>query len=363
MMVAMGKDDVYLVDLFTVLGGTQHDWVIHGSADRDVAADLNVPLQKFGENLLPGVKVRLPEHERDSGDAEGRNINYAFFQHVSQGDGSNGLQVRFQDEGHIGVRTHVIGQTDGAVFLGDAPSVRRADEDEPLLDPIRMPMFLIRRKGSSPLESQFLAVHEPFSENASIDRIEKVAVKQGVYLKVYHGDFVDHILLQANSEGLEIGDLSFQGEAGFVREQGGNLKAMGLWAGNQLGWQGSTLAGEGAFEGQVKGVRRIQDGDPHDALIVDGLPGGRSLAGATVVVTFGDEMTLGFRVVEQDGHALVLETDPGFRVTGTGMEHCFFPLRTIEGPVRFKLRTSVFMQFNGTDSDMTSIGRANFQVD
>ena len=42
MLVEAGGGDTYVVDLFRVEGGEQHDWAIHGSADRDVQASTDV---------------------------------------------------------------------------------------------------------------------------------------------------------------------------------------------------------------------------------------------------------------------------------------------------------------------------------
>ena len=95
MLVNAGGEDHYVVDLFRVRGGDQRDWVMHGSADGDMQTEVSVPLQHYGENLLPGVKVRFPEHERDQGDAEGRNVALAFFQNVLHGEGAEDARCHF----------------------------------------------------------------------------------------------------------------------------------------------------------------------------------------------------------------------------------------------------------------------------
>ena len=342
MLVDAGEGDHYVVDLFRVQGGEQHDWVIHGSADYDVAADVGVPLQEYSENLLPGIQVRFPEHERDNGDAEGRNINYAFFQNVSRGLGQENVRVTFGPSHSVNLRTHLVGLGESEIFVGDAPSVRRADEDEPRLDHFRMPMLMVRRKGQP--SSQFLAVHEPFKGDAFIDSVEVEDVG-GVYLKVHHRGVTDHIVLQPGLEELRFGDLLFQGEVGFVRERDGAVETMGLWGGDKIQWQATQLSGDGIHEGQVTDVLRIQDGDPYHALVVNGMADAGDLSGAIVVVTFGDGTTRGLRVQRVDGEALILEDDPGFRMIEGSVEHCFFPLRSIEGAVKFQIRTSAFVTY------------------
>ncbi|MDA0709190.1 MAG: heparinase II/III family protein, partial [bacterium] len=114
MLIQAGSSDVYAVDLFWVQGGAQHDWVLHGSADADGSVEVNVPLKPYGDHMLPDVSVRYPKGESDPGDAQGRNISYAFFQHVDQGQIDTDLVATFRlDQSPVGVRTH-LPQQNGA---------------------------------------------------------------------------------------------------------------------------------------------------------------------------------------------------------------------------------------------------------
>lgn len=290
MLVGVGKGEAYVVYVFRVRRGAQHDFALHGSADEDGEVSVSVPVAPYGAHLLPGVQVRYPEGESDLGDAEGRNTSYAFFQHVSRGEVGDGVRVRFDvSDSPAGVRTHLPGVSGAEVFVGDAPSIRRAEENDALLDRFRMPMFLLRRKGGAPLASRFV-----------------------------------------------VGPLRLHGEVGFVRERDGVVEAMGLWGGVALKWQDVALTGEGVYEGEVVGTLRRETGDACDALVVKGaLPEGDGLKGATAVVRFGDGSTRGCRVlgVRSACGALevVLEADPGFAVEGEGAPHLFFPHRDCSG--------------------------------
>lgn len=360
MLVNVGGEDHYVVDLFCVRGGDQRDWVMHGSADVDMRTEANVPLQNYGENLLPGVKVRFPEYERDQGDAEGRNVALAFFQNVSYSDHVQDARVTFHGD-DVAVRIHLVGLKDSKLFVGDAPSVRRADEDEPLLDQFRMPMLMVRQKGRSP--SRFMAVHEPFRDKAFIDSVEVEDIgERGVYLKVRHRGSTDHIVLQPRTEVFRMGDLTFQGEVGFVREQDGEARVLGLWGGEKVQWKTAQLTGEGIYTEQVTDVLRIEDGAPYHALVVNGLSEMDDIDGAVAVVTFGDGTTRGLRVQRVVGEHVILEDDPGFRITNTGMAHCFFPLREIEGTVQLQIRTSAFVTIRDEGVEQRVIGSGNFEV-
>ena len=361
MLVNAGEEDHYVVDLFRVQGGNQRDWVMHGSADGDIRTEANMPLQNYGENLLPGVKVRFPEYEHDRGDAEGRNVTLAFFQNVLHNKSAEDARVTFHGDDAVAVRIHLVGLKDSELFVGDAPSVRRADEDEPLLDHFRMPMLMVRQKGRSP--SRFIAVHEPFRDKAFIDFVEAEDIgERGVYLKVRHRGVTDHIVLQPGSEVFRAGDLTFQGEVGFVREQDGEARVMGLWGGEKMQWKTAQLTGGGIYTGQVTDVLRIQDGAPYYALIVNGLPQMDDIDGSVAVVTFGDGTTRGLRVQRMEDDQVILEDDPGFRITNTGMAHCFFPLRAIEGIVRLQIRTSAFVTIRDGVVEQHAVGPGDFEV-
>ncbi len=352
MLANAGGGDVYSVDIFRVCGGAQHDWKLHGSADRDGWAEVDVPVKPFGPNLLPGVNVRLPENGGDAGDAEGRCVSYGFIQNVSRGRVANGVSLRFGLEGRqAGLRCHLPGLSEAVIFLGDAPSVRRTNENDAELDRFRMPVFLARRRGRAPLSSVFAAIHEPFDGSPFVEAVRQVyADEWNIALEVSHRGYVDHIVHRAvwTDEPLVVGDLSLSGEFGFVRERDGVPTCMGLWGGDALKWKEEVVLGEGVYDLDVAGVLRKADGDPFDGLRVTGrIPDGAEVAGTTAIIRFGDGQTMGCGVdrVIRDRQGLTLATteDPGFSIENGTMRHEFFPLRENSGPVTCRIRTSSFV--------------------
>ncbi len=347
-----GDGNAYSLDIFRVRGGERHDWALHGSADRDGWISLDVPLEAFGPDMLKGVAVRLPEYEGDRGDAEGRNIAYVFVQNVSRGRVDDGLTLRLGLAGRrTGLRCHLPGISEADVFVGDAPSVRRTDENEDELDRYRMPVFLARRQGRAPLSSVFAAVYEPFSGSSFIESVRQVnADDDSIALEVRHGGFVDHIVHRTawRVEPLVVGNLSLNGEFGFVRERDGDPAFMGLWGGDELRWKDEVVSCGGSCDLRVSGVLRKADGDLFDGLEVTGDIADRAgVEGATAIVRFGDGSTMGCIVERVIGDAprLTLATaqDPGFSLENGGMRHLYFPLRSIPGPVSCRIRGSAFV--------------------
>ena len=352
MLADAGDGNAYSLDIFRVRGGARHDWTLHGSADRDGWIRLDVPLEPAGRHLLGGVSVRLPEFEGDRGDAGGLNIAYGFVQNVSRGRVDGGLTLRLGLAGRrAGLRCHLPGLSEADVYLGDAPSVRRSDENEDELDRFRMPVFLARRQGRAPHSSVFAAVHEPFDGRPFIESVRQEYADDGtIAIEVRHGGITDHIVHRPvwEHEPLEVGNLSLKGEFGFVRERDGALVFAGLWGGDELRWKDTVVAGGGACDLEVAGVLRKAAGDPLDGLVAIGdVVDTAGVEGTTAIVRFGDGSTMGCPVerVFHDARGLTLATaqDPGFSMESGGMRHHYFPLRSIPGPVHCRIRGSAFV--------------------
>jgi len=366
LLVNAGGGDSYTVDIFRVEGGSQHDWVLHGSADHDSSAQVGVPLSDWRPNLLDGVEVQLPRNEFDRGNAMGRNVSYGFVQNVTSGSVTDGVTVTFSGDpaGSAQIRTRLPGLSGSTVFLGDAPSIRRADENDALLDRFRMPVFVLRSNRPSTL---IAAVHEPYRQQPFIEQVTLDSAASGardaVVLSIRHHGVTDHIVHRidapADSAPVVAGPLQTDGELAFVRERDGAPEQMLLWGGKELQWGEQKLEAAGIYEGSVTGALRLDEGAPCNALLVSGsLPDGEGLRGATVMITFGDGSTYGYsidRIETDQAHTrIVLQSDPGVAITPTDARHLFFPGRTMSGPVTWRIRTSAAVQIPGANPPTTT---------
>jgi hypothetical protein len=147
-MVGVSPEDAYVVDVFRVFGGERHEYVLAGDADHDGAIETGLALSPFGDTWLPpGAKATLPTVESVPGDAQGRHIAYAFIRDVRQagpsGDWTATFTSRMKPEGSV--RVHGLAQPGTTLYLGDAPSIRRAGEDDGKVDAFTMPVLVERR--------------------------------------------------------------------------------------------------------------------------------------------------------------------------------------------------------------------------
>jgi hypothetical protein len=371
LLVRLEDGNVYVVDLFDVIGGEQHDYVLHGSADRSSGFSSNIPMEKYGEHMLRGIQVRGPKHARDSGDASGRNPNYAFIREVSCGTVSADavLAMDFPDNSK-GLKTHLVEQGNAELYLGKAPSIRKAEENDGKLDEFLFPVAIVRRAGDKPLSSEFVAVHDPFDASPNILKVSRVSSAEsgsGVVLKVEHKWGVDWILShRGKTPGLATADGALDGRLGFVRERDGRPVAMSLLDGTALSWKGHEVSGPGTYSGVVKSTLRKGSGDGRDALIVEGeLEKGESLKGGTVIAQFGDGSTLGFKIdkVEpyNEGSCIVVAGDPGFEVYDKGARHTSCPGYDIPGEMSFTIRTSALVEFQKDGHVLSAVGNMAYK--
>lgn len=345
MLVGIDEKNAYVVDLFQVAGGQRHEWVLHGSADRDQELEVEAPLSENDDTLLtPGVKFVPPETEEQAGTAEGLDPAYGLVRQVRRAVAPPVVAATFRPAAGAGasLRIHCISPSGTEVLTGSAPSIRRADEDNATLDQFRMPMLLLRSDGEN-LAGTFVSVLEPFRTSPLIRSVKNVEVRGGGMGLVVSGDgWTDHIIYRPETDAeteARAGDLRLKGKVGWVRERHGSVASMCLVAGTHLRYGKRELKSDGTLSGRVKRVWRKAAGDSVDALEVEGsFPPAASVEGLTAIVHHGDGSTHGYPLLglrREGAHILlILAGEPGFEIDQDGgTRFFFFPLRLIEGEV------------------------------
>jgi len=280
---------------------------------------------------------------------------------VQRAEASPSFQVSFTyvDQPDCGVRLHLLPGGPAEVLLGRSPSVRRmgqgANGDMRKGYDFWMPKLLVRRTGTAPLESAFVAVEEPFSGSAFITAVEPLdvtpAAGSAVALRVRHGEAIDTIVSTLDAPGAPertVGDGVVQrGGLGIVRQVAGQVTDAWLFGGEELRLGDLRLAGApDAYRGRINGATRKADGAALDAFITDALlPPGTALHGVWLVLTLGSGVTQGFeidRVETRDGMTLIgLAHDHGLKIDGEQTRELFFPRRRASGPNTFRIPTAV----------------------
>jgi hypothetical protein len=315
MLVDVSPTQAYVVDVFRVAGGSQHDWFLHGSADDDQTATTSLDLMPVAGTLLgPDAEFRLPTSEGDAGDAGDRNLAYAFIHDLAQAQTDDRWSITFRPGTVAGgalatnaneasdaqIRTTVLGQQGTTVVLGRAPSIRRAKEDDSKLADFLMPLVVARRSGED-LASTFVAMHEPFGDEPFITQVRALTPLEGasptVALEIIRQAERDIIICctqEAATEAVVIpGDpaIEFSGRAAFLRMRADELITAYMLDGTLLRCGDFTMTTDPAPEGAIEGV--VREGNRFAFRVAEKLPPGKALAGRTVLVTHPDGSTHG----------------------------------------------------------------------
>jgi hypothetical protein len=366
-MVGVSEADAYVVDVFRVAGGRQHDWALHGSADDDQTATLSLALEKVEGTLLgPDAELRLPTSETDRGKfPEGRSPAYAFPRDLQKAESGDDWSVAFDfaDDSDVHLGTTVIGQPETTVYQVMMPSVRRANESDAELDKYWMPGVVVRRTAAeADLTSTFIAVHEPYMEKRFVYSVKALLppdpddVTSPVVLEVVHQAGTDYVVSSPVEGGREVSlqvngkTLHCDGRFGLVRVHNERLTVAYLTDGTFLRYGKFMLeCRQKSDAGKILEVLRDEKNGQY-ALVVDTkLTPGEALAGSYMIVTHGDGTTHGYEIesVRNEGNRGIVQLadDPGFRLNDDGAtEFLYYPQNTIEGENQFRINTSAYFQ-------------------
>jgi hypothetical protein len=288
----------YLIDVFEVRGGSQHDYLLHGSAAEDSTAVVaGATLSPFAGTLMnKGVTFELPSSEQERGSP---GEPYGFVRELRSGAVESDVtwDMRLDAEPTIGVRTHLVRPTDATVYTGIAPRIRQAERRDALLADFMAPFFCLRREGDD-LRTTFIAVHEPVSGEP---RIESVTASVDGDRVVVHVDDVTFTLTD--------------GSWRFAR--GGETL--------QLGGEGN------AWSGVVNTFDRTDTGGWFD--VADHIDEDASLS--ALLIALPDDTVRAYNVTRIEprdgGTRLHVKEDPAMRIADGKIALVSCPQRTIEG--------------------------------
>jgi hypothetical protein len=355
-VVRVPPRDAYVVDVFSVVGGRQHDWLLHGSADEDVNVDCTLPLSNWNASLLAdGVKFSPPANECDNSWVD-KSLGFITNLRRAATDQTWSVEFTSRKGKKAGLRGTVLGAPGTEVFLGQAPSVRRAREDESLLEKYRMPVVVVRRRAAegAPLSSVFIAVHEPFSEAPFISKIEPLDLGNGnLCVAITHSGGTDYIMLGADrasalSSNVHGHALRFRGRFGLVRTVAAGLRWTYMVDAEELQWDNHRATSPGRCEGAITGVYAASPKVPAFFETASPIPDSPSLKGSVMIVRHGDGSTHGFTVKEivpvGKQTWIFPSDDPGFTYDSERglMQLTHFPHRSISGPNSFIIPYTAF---------------------
>ena len=349
-LVGSDSRDAYLIDLFQVSGGKQHDYLLHGSADEESTAQVSgVDLQPVTSGLLnSGVKFKYPKGESSG---VGHAGGYGFVRKLAAGSAAGDviLDLRLTSSPEVGTRSYLAGVPGTEIYRGDAPRIREAERHDGRLPEFQAPFFCARRKGEG-LSSVFVAVHEPVNGETKIDKVIVDTLGQGILITVERGPLGRDYFAMALDEpvsaahGTADGVFQFDGSWGLVRTTKGVCREVHLVAGKRIGVGDFLLKGEPGWDGEIReAVREVGEATRGYVVVAEQIPS--DTAATTLLLTFPDGMVRGYTVgrIEsiEDGSRIHVVEDPGFVLTDAGVQLTIHPQRVIEGrEIRYQLHAA-----------------------
>ena len=329
-LVAGPNGQDYVLDVFRVVGGRRHDWVLHGSADADMSLHSTRPSRPHPAGLLPpGTTFTLWPSEYGQNRQGNANLSYGLFRNLARGTADDTVAVTMATADGVGVATTLLGLAGAAVFTGELPSMRRACEDSSRVLDYWRPTVMVRRDGDD-LQSVFTAVHQPIdatTRRIAVQRLEAASDDAlAVAIRVEGDGFTDIHLCGAGPTSrwhLPALDLEAVGRYAFVRIVDDRLEAMGLADGAALTCRGQALGVRPGRVVEVQSTRADEQQPERWALVVrERLAPRPADLEERVVVSFADGMTYGLHLAaiadEGEGSALRLRHRPGFTVDPDG---------------------------------------------
>lgn len=348
-MMFIGEDarGCYLLDVFQVYGGAQHDYILLGCADEDSIARISgTQMSPFGGTLLnPGVTWRPPKGESDR---LGPEAGYGFVTDLSEGqaDGPVTLDMRLVASPALGTRTLLLPEKDTTIYLGQAPSIRRArhnlssawNESDELVERYRMPFFCARRKGTE-LRSVFVALHEPVSGRPKLVTASAERYADAVVVRVELDDGTRDVICIALAQSASIlsEGLEFEGMYSLVRLRDDTVVLAHLAGGSRLVYGPVRLSGNSCWRGLVRrSVREEKEGAGGYLEVSEAIPPERAGLLGALIVRHPDATEHAYNIVGletiENGTRIRVREDPAFVLTDHGTTRfVVYPVREIPG--------------------------------
>lgn len=340
---------MYVLDIFRVVGGHRHEYVLQGDANKDAAFYTDFISRDYGQYLLPsGVQVREPTSQSDFGSAGVFYPGYMYVRDVKKiQPGGDRYEITLKThDSFLGrpisrMQMSITSLLDAGVhelYLGRSPSLRstrlhgKSMDNNNEANKYDLPKLVLRRDGNNGLESTFVTLMEPYrgTDNPKINQLIRLPLEgapQGaVAIKVKYGNTTDILISNPSPNQLvQFEDVTLRGEFGMIRTQDEKVTNVVLAGGSLLEIGERRLTDTGSIFGTVINTLSKASGDPIDGLVTDVVISDNAID-SYVIVTHPDGQASGYKVsdvIPQNGKGgasiIVLDNeDPGFEILPDG---------------------------------------------
>lgn len=328
----------YVLDMFQVVGGKCHDYLLKGDPRAEQTIISSMPLEKRDYTFLgPSLSYKPYANEGGSVAVEGKYNVYGLLRDLASANTKEPWVATFRGQDGVGLQATIMADGEAEVCTMSYPTIRQAKEDNRKLEDFRAKMLAVRRKGEA-LASTFVGVLEPFGPESPGLKASALRVDgKLVGAKVEGRGFSDLIvfLREKPAQPVAVSDqVTTDARFTLVRKQGEKSTAQVLEGRAVVG--GFAVETGAAITGKVLAVAR-QD----KALVVEAKAVPANMAGRNLIVDHADGATSLFQIVEAKldvkGTRLLLTEAPDFELTERGTKFLFYPVREIAGTPTFRI--------------------------
>ena len=258
----------YVVDLFEVVGGSDHQWGFHGD----------------GQSFIPPALDYRDIATDELGDPK---TGYQYMSDVKAADAPGPFVAEWiaDEAANFGTRLHMMGQPGTTLIYAKANGLR--DRSDPFGER-DMYKLLVRRPGP---ENQFISVFEIFRGEATgiAEAIELATETEAGFaraVRVRYDDTTDIIIIadrDAAESRVTLSDypgLNFSGRMGVVSLRGDEVERLWMLGGSHLSYGTMTLDADPIYEGTITKL----DAETSTATIDVALPQGDIWKGQQLLV-------------------------------------------------------------------------------
>jgi len=266
MLVEANPTQSYLLDIFYVKGGEQHDYIIHGTQANFSCETPLGPVQK--EGTLAGTDIPYGKFYDDLElkDKPWREANYTsykgsgyqFLFNVQKTKPKDNTVCSWQligSDKNIGLRAHFLTNNNEELIACDGKPQARENLPETV-------KFLIRREQGKNLNSVFVSLFEPYNKKTWIKNISTVAISpddnEAIAVKVELNIGETHYLfhsLNPDKEYTVDGKIKVKGQtASLILNSKGQIQKASLLNGEIISLGNFSLKGTGIQKTKISSV-------------------------------------------------------------------------------------------------------------
>ena len=355
----------YLVDFFDVRGGSQHDWLMRGSADDDQTASANVPLEKLDYTLLGPDRKLVPyineggyrlvavgakrANDKPPDGAELQYNPYGLIRDLQRGRtaGNFVATFRYAEPNKPSMALHLLAGNDTDYYLATTPSIKRSKTDSATVDDVRQPLVIARRTGADGLESRFCALLWPYLDNSAAPSFTPLTAGGNIVgAEIRFDDYTDLVIAPTEKpdEPITIAEHPLQTDAAFafIRLRDGVPVAAELNAGTLLKLGEFKLTCGGPISGRIIAANGDPANPSTEIKVADMSVEHTPVPGSLLFVTHADGafslMKLERAEVRDAATYLHLTEPPDFSVAGDKTSFHYYPIREADGIPAFVIQ-------------------------